>query len=132
MNMSLLSPILRQTTAGLMWWCPGCKHAHHVNVAGSTGPQWTWNGELTTPSFQPSVLVRGIRQDMTDEELAEYDYAAVRQTSAELLASKFGTRCHLYVVDGQIQFLADCTHELAGQTVPIPAWPHTETDQCES
>jgi hypothetical protein len=29
-------------------------------------------------------------------------------------------RCHSFVVDGQIQFLGDCTHKLAGQTVPLP------------
>ena len=27
--------------------------------------------------------------------------------------------CHLYLKDGQIQFLADCTHSLAGKTVPM-------------
>jgi hypothetical protein len=28
--------------------------------------------------------------------------------------------CHSYVREGQIQFLGDCTHKLAGQTVPLP------------
>jgi hypothetical protein len=27
--------------------------------------------------------------------------------------------CHSLIRDGQIQFLTDCTHELAGQTVPL-------------
>lgn len=31
--------------------------------------------------------------------------------------------CHSFVVDGQMQMLGDCTHALAGQTVPIPPWP---------
>lgn len=29
-------------------------------------------------------------------------------------------RCHLCLTDGRIQFLSDCTHELAGQTVDVP------------
>jgi hypothetical protein len=29
-------------------------------------------------------------------------------------------RCHSFVVEGQMQFLSDCTHEMAGQIVPIP------------
>ena len=33
--------------------------------------------------------------------------------------------CHSFVVNGQIQFLPDCTHALAGQTVPIPDWATT-------
>ncbi|MGC4033677.1 MAG: hypothetical protein QM754_18485 [Tepidisphaeraceae bacterium] len=28
-------------------------------------------------------------------------------------------RCHSFVRDGQIEFLGDCTHELAGKTVPL-------------
>lgn len=28
-------------------------------------------------------------------------------------------RCHLFIVKGQLQFLADCTHKLAGQTVDM-------------
>jgi hypothetical protein len=29
--------------------------------------------------------------------------------------------CHLFVKNGQIQFLSDCTHELAGKTVEMEA-----------
>lgn len=36
-------------------------------------------------------------------------------------------RCHSFVVDGQMQFLGDCTHALAGQTVPIPEWHGRKT-----
>lgn len=31
--------------------------------------------------------------------------------------------CHSYVTDGQIQFLTDSKHGLAGQTVPLPPFP---------
>lgn len=124
--MSLISPVLRKSTSGFIWWCPGCRSAHHINVGSGSGPQWTWNGDADRPSFQPSVLVRGIRQDMTTEELIDYDHAAENQSSDELLANpKFGTRCHVYVTDGQIQFLGDCTHDHANKTVPIPPWPYT-------
>jgi hypothetical protein len=27
--------------------------------------------------------------------------------------------CHLFLVNGEIQYLGDCTHHLAGQTVPL-------------
>lgn len=32
------------------------------------------------------------------------------------------TICHSYVRNGQMQFLGDCDHALAGQTVDIPDW----------
>jgi hypothetical protein len=72
--------------------CPGCKCAHGVRVAGSCGC-WAWNRDLERPTFSPSILATGGED-----------------------------RCHSYVRDGQIQFLSDCTHELAGQTAPLPAW----------
>lgn len=31
-----------------------------------------------------------------------------------------GTRCHSFIKDGKIQFLSDCDHALAGQTVELP------------
>lgn len=29
-------------------------------------------------------------------------------------------RCHMYIREGKIQFLSDCSHALAGQTVEMP------------
>ena len=31
--------------------------------------------------------------------------------------------CHTFVTDGRIQYLGDCTHALAGQTVDMIDWP---------
>jgi hypothetical protein len=61
--------------------------------AVGTGPKgWGWNGDADKPTLTPSVLVRG---------------GGVGQ-------------CHSFVTDGRIQFLGDCTHHLAGQTVDLP------------
>lgn len=76
------------------FYCPGCKCPHAYRVAVENGenkqPLWEFTGDLEKPTFSPSLLAVGEQ------------------------------RCHLYVKDGQIQFLSDCHHELAGQTVPIP------------
>jgi hypothetical protein len=79
--------------------CPGCGYEHTLGIAdGCTGPRWTWNGDMVRPTFTPSVLGRGGGRD--------------------------GQRvCHSFVTDGNIQFLDDCTHALAGQTVPLQPWP---------
>lgn len=58
-------------------------------------PRWTWNGSMDRPTFSPSLMCNG------------HDPAS---------------RCHSFIKDGQIQFLADCHHALAGQTVEIPDW----------
>ncbi len=30
--------------------------------------------------------------------------------------------CHVYLMEGMIQFLGDCQHALAGKTVPMVDW----------
>lgn len=86
----------------LVWfWCPGCNshHTPRVRAAPGTDPNgkslWTWNNDEEKPTFSPSILVWGSNPDI---------------------------RCHSFVRDGQIQFLADCGHSLAGQTVPLPEY----------
>jgi len=58
-------------------------------------PRWSWNGSLDKPTFLPSLL-------------CNKDYPA--------------SRCHCFVTEGRIQFLADCHHKLAGQNVDLPDW----------
>lgn len=80
--------------------CPGCGHAHSFRVTGDASrPQWTWNGSIDKPTFQPSLLCN---KDFPD------------------------SRCHSYVTDGRIRFLNDCFHSLKGQTVDLPDWDSKE------
>lgn len=105
--MSAVSPILRSVQGDrLTWWCPGCGSAHVIRC-GAGG--WSWNGDVRNPTFHPSVLVTYNGTDAGQEQ------ADGRRAPPAV--------CHSFVVDGKMQFLNDCTHALAGQTVPIPAWP---------
>lgn len=120
--MGQLSNILRDTTDnGLMWWCPGCDEAHRIQHGEGLGPRWGWNGSVDKPTFTPSVLVRGVKH-MTDEQHARF--MATRE-----LPDPEPYVCHSFVVDGQMQMLADCTHALAGKTVDIPALPDFWRDE---
>lgn len=107
----------RATDKLVMFHCPGCECAHGVSVDGHrnelTGATWGWNGDLVRPTFTPSILVRGT-VPITD---AERD-AILRGEPFE----PYPLVCHSFVRDGQIEFLGDCTHKLAGQTVPLEAW----------
>ena len=114
------STILRPMAGGgFRFWCPGCKESHHVPVGEGSGPRWGFNGDTDSPTFTPSILVRsghyvpghqGETCWCNWEDKAEHPDLQCRV-------------CHSFVTDGMIQFLGDCTHELAGQTVPIPEWP---------
>jgi hypothetical protein len=98
--MSQLSRKLRSASnGGLMFWCAGCDTPHRVGVGGGNGPQWTWNGDVDRPTFSPSVLVMMRTRAWTTPQV-----------------------CHSFVTDGRIQYLSDCTHALAGQTVELADW----------
>ena len=85
---------------GVSFMCPGCKTTHAVPV---TGPKaWTFNGDMNRPTLSPSIVV------WTEEYVDPEDQFKIP-----------ATRCHSFVRDGKIQFLSDCTHKLAGQTVEL-------------
>lgn len=87
---------LTETDGIMHLWCPGCDRAHPMHVAPRP-VAWDWNGSLEAPTFSPSLLV----------------YPHPGQP-----------RCHSFITDGRIQFLADCEHALAGHTVDLPDWPN--------
>lgn len=82
-------------------WCPGCKGLHMVRTphpdGTNTGALWSWDGNTDAPTFEPSILVQG--------------------------GSVPGYRCHSFLRAGVWEFLSDCSHELAGQRVPMVPLP---------
>lgn len=76
---------------GWRFHCPGCDSPHVITDS------WQCNGDVESPTISPSILVKGALRPF------------------EL----YGT-CHSFVTDGRIEFLSDCTHHLAGQTVELP------------
>lgn len=91
--------------------CPGCDDVHGVTI--EEGPVvWGWNGDLELPTFTPSVLVTGVQWNPADGFYKPNHAVAPGE----------GIVCHSFVTDGRIQFLGDCTHTLAGQTVDLPDW----------
>lgn len=74
-----------------MFYCPGCQ-THHMY-----DQRWTFNGNVETPTFSPSLLMTYHHGD-----------------------PPVAKRCHLFLTDGKLQFLGDCTHQYAGQTIDLP------------
>lgn len=100
------------TNRTLMFWCPGCDSAHGIPVDGSRG--WTWDGSLESPTVSPSILVR-----MT---LYGPDRLSFNRYDGDYPCESAQGVCHSFVKNGRIEFLGDCTHSLAGQTVDLPDW----------
>lgn len=104
-----------------MFECPGCKGSHKVNVGSpnSLGARWSYNGDPNKPTFSPSLLIRGGHY-LEPGKRCWCDYNREQEAKGEKPAPFGCFVCHSFVVDGKIQFLSDCTHELAGQTVELP------------
>ena len=89
-------------------WCPGCQslHAPVFRCEAHGGPpemSVVWDGDPRSDPFtmSPSYLVHShARRDGTNTP-----------------------RCHSFIREGQWEFLGDCTHDLAGQTVPLEPLP---------
>jgi hypothetical protein len=115
--------MLRRLEGGLVYFrCPGCKTGHQVGVEAPARPIWGFNGDGDKPTFTPSILVRSVRIDGGDAELDRIldTYKLPEEREAMLADKRINMVCHSFVTDGRIQFLSDCTHELAGQTVDLP------------
>lgn len=118
------------------------------------GPTWQWNGATDeTFTISPSLLCHGsvhICAGQHDDVVCP-NPDSCGQSGHLILNAKSGARgnelpapgdrvlghpsphtadpawgnCHSFIVNGQWQFLGDCAHALAGQTVPmvpVPDW----------
>lgn len=69
----------------------------YISIPVNTAPQaWQWNQSMDAPTLSPSLLTRG------HNEACGGDFV-----------------CHSFVKDGKVQFLSDCSHEFANQTLDL-------------
>jgi hypothetical protein len=86
----------QDTDSYFLIWCSGCKCAHGFSV-----PRWSFDGNLESPTFAPSLRLSYIHPD----------------TGVEAIL------CHINVTKGQIIYHSDCPHDLKGQTIPMQDIP---------
>lgn len=99
----LLSAKWAVTDAGVYWhYCPGCKELHPVHV---NPPGQVGNGwDWNQDPHTPTLS------------------PSLRHTPAG---------CHYFLRQGQLQFLSDSHHALAGKTVDLPEIPEGLTPWSE-
>lgn len=79
------------------FWCPACQGHHPFTIKHPVASKaWSFDGNMTKPTFSPSLRVYGPKGN--------------------------DTACHLFVRNGMIEYCGDCPHELAGKTIPMT--PH--------
>jgi hypothetical protein len=102
---------------GLTYWCQGCAGPHSICTKGASA--WGWNGDVDRPIFTPSVKVT---------------YPAVPDAEEKFKEWRTERICHTFVgcngaKPGEVIFLGDCTHALAGAVQPLPDLPAYLRDQ---
>ena len=84
-----------------LMFMPGVPCPIMIAISGADGPVWKWNGDKKNPTFSPSILTR-----LPWEGLEVVN--------------------HVFIRDGRIQYLNDCSHEYSGMTMELPKlneWP---------
>lgn len=104
---------------GISFFCPGCGYHHAYYIGEGPGPRWQFNGDAQRPTFTPSLLIRSGHHAGNHKEGDNCWCTYNKEHPSEPAPFACGV-CHLFLTDGQLQFLSDCTHALAGQTVPLP------------
>lgn len=111
--MNQVSPILRRAENGYSHWCPGCGTTHLIPDSG-----WSFNGNLESPTFQPSVKIEGVQKihDVQGNWTGGWVYQADGKTPRPYC-------CHYFVTNGKLIFSNDCTHQLVNCSVPMSLLP---------
>lgn len=83
---------------------PGSTGLHMLPVNSTTkSPSWEFDGNLEAPTLSPSILT----------------------------GRNSGKICHSFLRNGILEFLGDCNHKLANQSVPLPELPEWVTQTNE-
>lgn len=77
------------------FYCPACKKPHTINNT------WDIKDANDIVTISPSILYHG---------------------TSELFPEK-NIICHSFIRNSKIEYLNDCTHNLAGKTVELPPMP---------
>jgi len=78
----------------LLFYCPGCCDLHAIVIDGTRG--WVWNKDLDKPTVTQSVLSQWTNKTTNETRV-----------------------CHLFIENGHLRFLGDCTHQYNNVVVPM-------------
>jgi len=110
---------LQITESGMLaFWCPGCNEWHYLTIEGPVHPVWTFDGNYDSPTFSPSILVKSGHYSLHSQ--SDDCWCTFKERFPDEGEPPYKCiLCHSFVVNGKIQYLGDCSHELAGQTIDM-------------
>lgn len=113
------SPYLRRAEDAYVHWCPGCEEVHRLPDS------WQFNGNIQSPTFKPSFKHSGMKRNIVDGKwIGEGVDAWIYDNKGKPIPYI----CHYILTNGILNFCDDCTHSLAGKSIPIPKLPEYLSD----
>lgn len=106
-----VSSKLRRGVGAYFHWCPACLEVHQLPDG------WTFDKNLESPTFSPSFKHSGMQTINNDK--GEWTGEWVRDSKGAPVPGV----CHYVLTRGVLNFCSDCTHTMAGQSVPLPVLP---------
>lgn len=102
---------LKHEKDNISFYCPACKQNHMINSG--------WNIDIENKTVSPSVLVKFINSSDEWGKDENGDYIFIEIDGVKRTKGYKNTICHSFIRNGKIQYLNDCTHELAGKTIDM-------------
>lgn len=86
-------------------WCPACDEPHIFSLDGPKGRNWTFDGNMEKPTFEPSMRIS-----------CDWDPEAKAWRA---------TQCHYYLRNGMLEFCRDHPKaEFRNRSFPLPDFPN--------
>jgi hypothetical protein len=109
---------LNEYPAHIGFYCPACEMLHVFDE------RWKFDGNFEKPTFTPSLRTSSGHYVAGSQKRPDGKCGICENAKERGVQSICGV-CHLNVTKGSIQFHADCTHGMAGQTVAMTVRPNT-------
>lgn len=114
--MGQVSKFLRKTTQGHAHWCPACKEMHPLPDS------WQFDGNVDSPTFTPSFKHEGMKTVRDEKGRWTGEWVMIDGKPVPEV-------CHYILTRGILNFCGDCTHSMAGQSVPMAELPEWHQDE---
>lgn len=100
-----MTTYFRDVGGGLrVFWCPGCNDRHVIDA------RWTVTESNGVYTVSPSIV----------NTTGHYSTGHIPECWCKMPGAPFQcVRCHVFIRNNTIEYLGDCSHAMAGKTVPM-------------
>ena len=92
-------------------------HCVYLEHEKNKQASWSWDGNVTEPTFSPSLSISGVAR-ITNEE------RDILMTGGTITPRPY--KCHFFIREGNLIYLGDCTHDHKNKTIGMVDIPEDD------